>query len=137
MLTAQQSFQLISRHLTPPWRFSEIRSIFNVSPRQAISLKQVIAEVENQQCLIFGSVRDISLLRDFSGGDTISATVLEHLWGENLPFRATLVSFTNFVSAHGAAVKYLSSDWKTVGIAMPTTQLLSFPGVVCLACVRR
>jgi hypothetical protein len=128
MLTAKDALEWVTRRPAPPWRVSELRSALRANPAQTFSLKQAITGLEGQTCLLAMGIRDASLIQT-SG----TFQEFQSAFNASTPSRETLVSVISYLGTYGAAITYLSNDWKTAAVRSTLGNLRDFGGIVITA----
>jgi hypothetical protein len=119
MLTVKQLMIVMTGKTSPPW---SIRELFPLLKIKALSLRSILNGVLGAKVVLFVEVRDISILNTVH-----SYEELVSLWKKSVPTRTTLLGLSKVLSSYGSTIKYLSSDWKRVGISGTVEALSGIP----------
>jgi hypothetical protein len=111
MLTARQLVTIATGNTTPPFHLSDISKLYTIKP---FSLRSAANLAHAQKTYLLLEIRDVGLLKNVS-----SYAQLEALFKPSgpRPSKATLVQLSKTLSAAGVSIKYVSSDFRRVGIA--------------------
>jgi Tetrapyrrole (Corrin/Porphyrin) Methylases len=104
MLTAIQIAAITSQSLSFPLRLSSVLKLYRVRP---LSLRTVAKLLETQTSYIVLEVRDPSIL----------SSDIRTQWASAVPSRQNLANLFTILNAKGCAVRYISQDWRRVGIS--------------------
>jgi hypothetical protein len=124
MLTGKQLMMSTTRRREPPYRFQELRNIFDIPSTRPMSIRAIINGVQKQKLLFFVQVRDISILKSSNKLDELKAS-----WDSSTPSRETLKQLSRMLAALGASIVFISKDRKTVGISGHVEGLITMPAM--------
>lgn len=124
MLTGKELMMTTTRRREPPYRFQELRNIFDVPSTTQLSIRAIVNGVQRQKLLFFVQVRDISILK--------SSTTLAELkasWDSSSPTQETLKQLSQMLAAFGASIVFVSRDKRIVGISGHVEALIKMPAM--------
>ena len=126
MLTVVQTMEIATQSSSPPWHVADLLPIFQGTPAvgpSGMSLRAVVSRLSAQDATFFVQVRDpaiFPLLATFSPAELREAFLVN--WPTS-PSKSTLQGLSAAVDRSGAAIVYVSRDWRTVGIRGSIEQL--------------
>jgi hypothetical protein len=109
MLTASQLVAIATGNSNPPYRLSSLSKLYAMKP---LSLRSVSNLMERQNCYVVCEIRDPAILKGVKTYSQLQDAFLK----SGTPSKATLVKFSEILQKEGASIKYLSEDWRRVGI---------------------
>jgi hypothetical protein len=126
VLTVKQTMAIATRNSAPPWRVSDLKTVFVGSPvvQPPLSVGAVVNKLGARKTTFFVQVRDLGLaltLQDFPSNE--QPAELASLWAKSVPSKSTLQALSNILSASGGSIVYVDKYWQTVGIAGSTDVL--------------
>jgi hypothetical protein len=122
MLTGRQLMTMTTLRREPPYRFQELRNIFDIPSPRPLSIRAIINGVQSQKLLFFVQVRDISILKSSTTLDELKAS-----WNSSAPTQETLKQLARFLQTFGAFIVFVSTDKKIVGITGHVEPLMTMP----------
>jgi hypothetical protein len=124
MLTGKRLMLTTTRRAAPPYRFQELRNIFDIPSGRPFSIRAIINGVQKQKLLFFVDVRDISILKSSVTLDELKAS-----WDSSTPALETLKQLAAMLATFGASIVFLSKDRRIVGISGHVEALTKMPAM--------
>jgi hypothetical protein len=117
MLTARQVISVITRSSIPPWHFSALRH----KDGTRLSLRDTINAISPKKLICFIRLADPTLLNVVNNVSDLRAK-----FATATPSKATIDRLSQLLTSAGASIKYISQDWRVLGIS---GTVASFAGV--------
>jgi hypothetical protein len=104
-----QLFAVSTANTTGPWKISSLRTQYKI--QGPLSLRLLVNKVQLATNILWVQVRDPSILLSAKTPPELASQ-----WNTTAPSKSTLVQLSQTLASVGAAMVFVSSDWRTVGI---------------------